>query len=123
MVIVDTSIWIDFLRARDGRLSEWMATEQVLQHPYVTQEISMGSFRSIDDRYQFIDLLESLPQLPVAQSDEFHSFVSEQTLFGVGIGFADAHLLFAGYGAPDVQLATGDKRLGQQAARLGIALI
>jgi predicted nucleic acid-binding protein len=122
MVIVDTSIWVDSLRTVDARLNGWIAAEQLLQHPFVTAEIGMGSFRSAIERAKMIDLLESFVQLDVAKDKLFHSFVADKNLFGTGIGFADAHLLQACKANPAAQLATRDKRLVEQAERLGIEI-
>lgn len=123
MVIVDTSIWVDSLRTLDDRLAGWIAADQLLQHPFVTAEIGMGSFRSIGDRTGLIDLLESFTQIELPQDRTFHSFVGESELYGTGLGFADAHLLLACTIHPRAHLATRDKRLAQQATRLGVALV
>jgi predicted nucleic acid-binding protein len=123
MVIVDTSVWVDFLRAGDGRLGEWITSDQILQHPYVTAEIGMGSFRSVHERSRVIDLLESFEQVKIADDRTFHGFVSANTLFGTGIGFADAQLIYSCTINPDARLVTRDKRLAEQAQRLEIQLI
>lgn len=123
MVIVDTSIWIDSVRAGDERLVEWMAADLVLQHPLVTAEFSMGSFSSIGERARIIDLLESFEQVALADSKTFHAFVADQALFGTGIGLIDAHLLQACKAKPDTCLATRDRRLIAQAERLDIRLM
>ena len=122
MVIVDTSIWVDSLRTFDDRLAGWIATDRLLQHPFVTAEIGMGSFSSVGDRAKLIDLLESFTQTEVADDRQFHSFVADRELFGTGIGFADAHLLYACTVNPDARLVTRDKRLIEQAERLGIEI-
>ncbi len=121
MVIVDTSIWVNSMRTRDDRLSDWMAADLILQHPFVTAEISMGSFPSLADRTRTIDLLDSFEQIEVAAAPAFHEFVAAHSLFGTGIGFADAHLLCACAANPEAQLVTRDKRLAEQAGRLGLA--
>jgi predicted nucleic acid-binding protein len=123
MVIVDTSVWVDSMRVRDDRLGAWMVADQLLQHPFVTAEVSMGSFGSASDRFRTIDLLDSFGQAEIADHQTFHNFVSDHGLYGTGIGFADAHLLYACIADPSVQLATRDKRLAEQAKRLGITTI
>ncbi len=123
MVIVDTSVWVDFIRSGDARLQDWIASDLILQHPFVTAEIGMGSFRSPDDRNRVIGLLESFAQVNVTDDETFHQFVSDETLYGTGIGFADAQLLHACVRQPEARLATRDKRLADQARRLKIALI
>lgn len=121
MVIVDTSIWVDSMRSGDDRLSDWMAADLLLQHPLVTAEISMGSFPTQAARSRTIDLLESFEQIEIADMQAFHSFVAEHCLYGTGIGFADAHLLHACLANPGSRIVTRDKRLAEQAERIGLA--
>ena len=123
MVIVDTSVWVDSMRARDDQLGGWMTSDLVLQHPFVTAEIGMGSFRSAGERARMIDLLDSFEQIRIADVRAFHAFVAENALYGTGIGFADAHLLLACVRDPAAQLATRDRRLARQGERLGIEII
>ena len=120
MVIVDTSVWVDFMRAGDLRVRAWIAADLILQHPYVTAEIGMGGFRSAEERAHVIELLVSFEQIEVVDSQTFHAFVSEHTLYGTGIGFADAQLIHACTVNPHAQLVTRDKRLAEQAQRIGI---
>lgn len=121
MVIVDTSIWVNSMRRRDDRLADWMAADLILQHPFVTAEISMGSFPSLADRSRMIDLLGSFEQTEIADAGTFHDFVATHGLYGTGIGFADAHLLHACRANRGARIATLDKRLAEQADRLGLA--
>jgi predicted nucleic acid-binding protein len=123
MVIVDTSVWVEAMRVPDDRLSGWITADEIVQHPFVTAEIGMGSFRSADDRFRTIDLLDSFAQIEVANAQAFHAFVADNALFGTGIGFADAHLLHSCHVRPAAQLATNDKRLSAQAGRLGIEVV
>jgi predicted nucleic acid-binding protein len=123
MVIVDTSIWVDSMRARDDRLGDWMAADLILQHPFVTAEISMGSFPSLAHRTRTIDLLESFEQLEIAEMPVFHAFVAEHALYGTGLGFADAHVLHACISNPNARLVTRDKRLAVEARRLEVGLV
>ena len=122
MVVVDTSVWVESVRTGSDRLNEWITSDQILQHPFVIAEFSMGSFSSPEDRTRAIDLLESFELLEVADDSAFHRFVTENRLFGVGIGFADAHLLHACKSRPGTLLATLDKRLAREAERLSIAM-
>jgi predicted nucleic acid-binding protein len=123
VVIVDTSVWIDFMRSGDAQVRNWMTADLILQHPFVTAELGMGSFCSVEERNRVVDLLESFEQIDLPDNQTFHCFVSEMMLFGTGIGFADAHLLHACHANPTAYLATRDKRLIEQAVRLGFRLI
>ena len=123
MVIVDTSVWVDAWRVGDARLDSWLAADLVLQHSLVTAELGMGSFRSVADRDRIVALLDSFEQARVEDSESFHAFVSQETLFGTGIGFADAHLLLTCKLNPDAKLVTRDKRLAGEAKRLAIEVV
>ncbi len=118
MILVDTSIWIDHLRARDEQLALLFDAGTVLSHPFVTGELALGNlFR----RYAVIGALQDLPQAKVATDAEVLHLVAEKSLFGTGIGYTDAHLLTAVALTPGSTLWTRDKRLRAVAFRLDVA--
>ena len=43
MILVDTSIWIDHWRTGDERLKSMLEAGQVLVHPFVVGELSLGN--------------------------------------------------------------------------------
>lgn len=45
MILVDTSVWIDHLRQGDVELTRLLNTGQVLAHPFVTGELSLGNLQ------------------------------------------------------------------------------
>ena len=57
----------------------------------------------------------------MASDDEVLCFIGAKCLFGVGIGYIDAHLLAAVLLMPGSVLWTRDKRLLVASSRLGIA--
>lgn len=118
MILVDTSIWIDHLRARDERLARMLDDGQVMAHPFVTGELALGN---LHNREGVLNALKDLPQAQVATDDEVLCFIGEKCLFGIGIGYIDAHLLAAVLLTPGSVLWTRDKRLVVASARLGIA--
>lgn len=118
MILVDTSIWIDHLREADEQLSKVLGEGKVLMHPHVLGELALGNLRN---RAAALELLIDLPQAPVATNDEVLRFIDVQILFGLGIGYVDAHLLAAVTLAPGTRLWTGDKRLRSASVRLGLA--
>lgn len=118
MILVDTSIWIDHLRASDERLARLLDAGQVLAHPFVTGELALGN---LGNRNAVLGALQDLPQAGVATEPEVLRFIGEKGLFGLGIGYIDAHLLAAVLLTPGSLLWTRDKRLLAASAQLGIA--
>ena len=118
MILVDTSIWIDHLRGTETHLSVLLTNGQVCMHPHVLGEIALGSLRN---RKIVLDSMRDLPQATVATDEEVFRFVEDHTLFGLGIGYTDAHLLAAACLSPGTQLWTRDRRLGLAATRLSLS--
>ena len=118
MVLVDTSVWIDHLRAGDVGLVALLESTQVLSHPFVLGEIALGTLRQRD---QVLDALQSLPQAALATDDEVISFIEARHLYGLGIGYVDAHLLASVHLHPGTRLWTRDTRLEKLARDHGVA--
>jgi predicted nucleic acid-binding protein len=118
MILVDTSVWIDHLQTADATLQRLLEAEKVLTHPWVIGEIAVGSFSHRD---RILDELSSLPIVTIAEHNEVLHFISNHRLYGLGIGYIDAHLLVAVQLTPGAALWTRDKRLTQVAERLKIA--
>jgi predicted nucleic acid-binding protein len=118
MILVDASIWIDHFRAANALLDDLLGRQQVLGHPFVTGELAVGSLRA---RRTLLGQLDDLLPAYLAQDAEVRAFIEAQRLFGIGIGYVDAHLLASASITPGCQLWTRDKRLGAAAERLGCA--
>lgn len=118
MILVDTSIWIDHLRQRDERLSGLLEQGQVLAHPFVIGELALGNLQNRDT---ILGALQELPQAPVATDAEVLGFITGNALYGMGIGYIDAHLLATTRLAPGAMLWTRDKRLLAVGMKLGLA--
>jgi predicted nucleic acid-binding protein len=118
VILVDTSVWIEHLRAGDERLMALLDAGEVLAHPFVIGELALGNLR---EREAFVRNLRDLPQAAVVADDEVLRFIDRQALFGRGIGYVDAHLLAAARLATGTRLWTRDQNLQAVAARLGVA--
>lgn len=119
MILVDTSVWIDHLRGGDAELARLLTASQVLMHPFVIGELALGN---LQNRGTIVGALRGLPKASVAVDDEVLQFIDRQQLFGLGIGYVDAHLLAAMRLMPGAVLWTRDKRLLAVATRLAIAI-
>ena len=118
MILVDTSVWIDHLRAGDVHLARLLEEGAVLGHPWITGELALGNLVRRDE---ILGLMSGLPQAVVAQDDEVLRLIEQERLFGAGIGYIDAQLLAAARLTADTTLWTRDRRLSVVAVRFGMA--
>ena len=107
MILVDSSVWIDHLRAAEPMLVELLNSGQVLAHPFVVGELACGN---LNNRKAILSLLQDLPRAPIATDQEVLRFVERHSLMGKGIGYVDAHLLAATSLEDGGLLWTRDKR-------------
>ncbi len=118
MILVDTSVWVDHLRARDQTLAALLDAGQVLSHPFVIGELALGNLHQRD---LIVDALQHLPLARVATDQEVLHFIDRHALFGLGIGYIDVHLLAAARLSMGAALWTRDRRLSRAADRMGLA--
>jgi len=118
MILVDTSVWIDHLRANSEALTGLLAQGAVLAHPFVIGELALGQLRQ---RTTILNSLAALPRAEIATEREVLRFVERHALFGRGIGYVDVHLLAATRLTANALLWTSDKRLHGVADELGLA--
>ena len=118
MILVDTTVWIDHLRDDDAHLAGLLDSGQVLAHPWVTNELSLGSIRN---RVEILRLLDDLPQATIATAPEVRELVEQHRLSSLGIVYVDAQLLAATMLTTDPALWTRDRRLEAAAHRLGLS--
>ena len=119
MILVDTSVWVDHLRANDKALVALLDTGAVLAHPFVIGELALGNLRQ---REIVLNALSDLPQASIATDVEVLHLIDRHTLFGRGIGYIDAHMLAAVQLTAGTELWTRDKRLHDIAVELGLAM-
>ena len=119
MILADTSVWVDHLRAGDKALAALLDAGMVLAHPFVIGELALGDLRQ---REIVLKALADLPHASVATDAEVLHFIARHALSGRGIGYIDAHLLAAVKLTGGGELWTNDKRLHGVAVQLGLAL-
>lgn len=118
MILVDTSVWIDYLRAGDQVLSRLLVDRQVLAHPFVIGELALGN---IGQRDRVLHDIRNLPQAVAANDNETFRFINSHRLFGLGIGYVDAALLASVRLTHGASLWTRDRRLWSVSERMGIS--
>jgi hypothetical protein len=119
MILVDSSVWVDHLRAGDKALENLLDAGMVLSHPFVIGELALGNLQK---RADVLNALSGLPKAAVATDAEALAFIDHHALAGRGIGYIDVHLLAAVQLTGSASLWTRDKRLHTIATALGLAI-
>ncbi len=117
-VLVDTSVWVEFIRFGNAQLSELLRDGHVLMHDMVIGEIACGSAPNRNER---LAVMNGLPKVAMAEHSEVLAFIDRHQLFGCGVGYVDNHLLAAAVLHGDCSLWSRDKRLSAAAESLGLA--
>lgn len=117
MVLVDTSVWIEFFRKGNPRLEGLLNEANVAIHPFIIGELACGN---IKNRKEILNLLQTLDTSQEISLQELLHFIEINKLQGKGIGFTDVHILASSLLA-DYMLWTNDKKLHSIAQRMGIA--
>jgi predicted nucleic acid-binding protein len=117
LILADTSIWIDHLRAGNKDLRKLLDRGEIAIHPFIVAELALGSLK---DRKKTLTLLDFLPQVRVAQLSEVRLMIEARRLYSLGIGLTDAHLIASVFVNSSTLLWTKDKRLRKAAQGLGI---
>jgi len=118
VILVDTSVWIDFLRQGDEGLADLLRQNRVCIHPMIIGELACGN---LQNRTQLLKLWRNLPVAFEASHKEAMYLLDSNNLMGKGIGFVDLHLLAATHLTADARLWTRDRRLQQVAVSLSVA--
>jgi len=116
MVLIDTSVWINYLRNGDQHLEKLLFDGDVVCHTHIIGELACGNLKN---RREIISLLQALPVTQVVEFQEFLYFIEQHKLSGKGVGFVDIHLL-ASAQLDLVPLWTADKRLKAVATGLNL---
>jgi predicted nucleic acid-binding protein len=119
VILADTSIWVDHLRAHDPALARLLLAGAIACHPFVVAELALGSLRARD---KVLALLDGLAGLPLPEAREVRAMVERRRLYGRGIGYVDAALLASCLLAPGTRLWTRDRRLHAIAEEMDVGV-
>ena len=118
MILVDTSVWIDHFRSGGSKLGNLLSQTQVMVHPFVIGELACGNLKN---RARILGDLEVLPSAVSATHEEVLRLIEVRQLWGMGIGWIDAHLLASAI-LSECQLWTLDAKLLRAAVAAGAPL-
>lgn len=88
-------------------------------HPFVIGEVMLGN---VSDRLAVRDMLSKMPLLLPVRHSEVMELIETAPLFGIGVGYVDAHLLASARTTKHCALWTRDKNLIRAAQQLGVAV-
>jgi predicted nucleic acid-binding protein len=117
LILADTSVWIDHLRAGNQELRKQLNQGRTVIHPFIVAELALGSLQQRD---RTLALLDRLPKVKVARLDEVRAMIEVRRLYSLGIGLTDAHLIASVFLDPPTLLWTKDKHLRRVAEGLGV---
>lgn len=115
-VLVDTNIWVKHFRVGNRLLGDLLEDNEVLCHPVVIGELSMGNLAR---RELTIRDFEALARPLEASWDETRHLVESRQLYGKGLQWNDV-ILLASCIISNVPLWTLDLRLANQARLAGV---
>jgi predicted nucleic acid-binding protein len=116
-VLVDTNLWIKHFRNGNDLLNALLEDNEVLCHPVVIGELSMGN---LPDRQQTLWDFEQLPRPKLASWRETRHLVESRKLFARGLQWNDL-ILLASCIVSQVPLWTLDSALAEVAREIGVA--
>jgi predicted nucleic acid-binding protein len=119
VILPDTSIWIDHLRRGVASFGELASRGDILMHPFVLTELSLGS---LPDRPMTLRFLKRLLPPVIASEAEVATMIEREKLYSTGLNFVDVHLLTSARLTDHCQLWSRDGRLARAAERLGIGV-
>ncbi|MCB9094601.1 MAG: PIN domain-containing protein [Halobacteriovoraceae bacterium] len=90
MVLVDTSVWVEFFRKGHRTLDNLLSEDRVAVHPIIISELACGH---LTDRFEILSLLLSLPHAKPVIFEEVLNTIELNELYGSGLGYCDVTLI------------------------------
>lgn len=120
MILADSSIWIDFFRDGNAAMQQYLDAQEILMHPYVLLELSLGSLK---DRSATLLELSLMNPCQAATESEVRQMIEARALYSRGIGFVDVHLIASCLLTRGTRLWTRDSRLLNAATVVGVPVL
>lgn len=120
MILVDTSVWIDHLHQAESHLVDLLNNDEVGSHPFVIEELALGSIKQRD---AVLELLENLHQFPMLSHAEALVIIDGRRLWRRDLSAVDAHLLGSASLVGGSRLWTRDERLISACREVGVAYV
>ncbi len=117
-LLVDSSVWIEFLDEQTGAIDSLLANPSLCSHPFVVGELVVGD---LGRRSKLISALQTINRIGSIKDDDVVRFVRKNKLQGRRIGYIDCHLLASVCFEGNTFLWTSDKRLRTAAVELRVA--
>ncbi|MFU8894666.1 MAG: type II toxin-antitoxin system VapC family toxin [Luteolibacter sp.] len=115
-VLVDTNVWIRFLREPLPELALLVKRGRVITHPCVVGEVLVGN---VGNRQVIREFFLSLPLAREADLGSLLGMIETRQLYGRGLQWNDIQLLAAAK-LSFAQLWTHDQQLADAARELGL---
>lgn len=111
-ILVDTSIWIDFLNGKSNVqcLQDLIIEDMILAHKWIEGELRIGNIP--ESRNFFFDEYSSLPRRPIVSWEELFLLIEEKNLYRKGLSIIDIQI-YASAKVNNSLVWTMDKALKQ----------
>ena len=116
MVIVDTSVWVEFFRNSSLPVRTLLGDVELIMHPYILAELCCGN---LPRRKSLIPLLRTLPFSQPVDPTTVIDFIETAKLYGTGLGYVDINIFLSAQ-RDGYKLMTKDRRLRELAHRYDI---
>lgn len=90
MILVDTSIWVTYLRKGNVGLDDLLNYGPAVYHPFIIGELACGNLKN---RSVIFSLLQTLRAEVQAEHEGVMTFLERHRLMGKGLSYVDMHLL------------------------------
>ena len=118
-VLIDTSVWAEHFRSRNGTLVQIALQDRAFTHPMVIGELACAT--PPEPRIATLSAIELLQTVHPASTSEVRALIEREALYGLGCGWVDLCLLASTLLTPGAVLWTLDQRLETLANRFGVA--